>query len=339
MTNKKDLQNFGIIGGGAWGTALALSLLRSGRDVPLWARELEVIKDINTDHENKSFLPGIKLDQRIKATSSLDDLSECDAYMLVVPVQYIRSVCIELSKSAINKNAPIVICSKGIERNTLKMPGEIVNELLPGHVLAILSGPTFASEVARDMPTAVTLACANVDLGKSLAQAVGNRTFRPYVSDDIVGAEIGGAIKNVLAIACGIVTGRNMGDNARASLITRGLAEIMRLGNSLGGRNETLMGLSGIGDLILTCTSQQSRNTSLGYELGRGKTLLEIMAQRNSVAEGVHTSSAAAELAQKKGVDAPIISAVDAILNKGTDITETISALLARPLKMENQGQ
>ena len=335
MTNKPIIQNFGIIGGGAWGTALAMALTRAGRNVTLWAREPEVADTINKDHENKLFLPGIKLETSIRATNSLGDLSDCEALMLVVPVQHMRDICAELSKLSLKKTAPIIICSKGIERNTLKMPGEIVSEVLPSHILAILSGPTFAAEIARDQPAAITLACADIELGKTLAQSIGSRTFRPYMSDDIIGAEIGGAIKNVLAIACGIVYGRNMGDNARAAIITRGLAEVMRLGSALGGKNETMMGLSGIGDLILTCTSQQSRNTSLGFALGQGKTLSEIMAERNSVAEGVHTAAAAAALANKKNIDAPIIAAVDAILNKNADITETVFALLSRPLKSE----
>ena len=328
-------QKFGVIGAGAWGTALAQALRRAGRDVILWAREEEVALTLNAQHQNKTYLPGVLLDEAIMATSDLSRLKECDAWLLVTPVQHTRGVCAQLDAIGASVDIPIVLCSKGIEIGTLKFPSTLVEEALPGHPVAILSGPSFAIEVANDMPTAVTLACADAQIGNALCLAVGSRTFRPYYSADVIGAQIGGAIKNVLAVATGISTGCGMGENARAALITRGLAEMIRLGTTLGAQTETLMGLSGLGDLVLTCSSTQSRNMSLGFALGRGRALQEIMGERKSVAEGVPTTTAASALAQLKGVDMPIVAAVDSILNRGVSVGEAISALLGRPLKTE----
>ena len=324
---------FGIIGGGAWGTALAASLRRAGRDTLLWAREAEVVTAINRKQINTLFLPGVRLDPAIKATGNLVDLASCDAWLLVTPVQYTRSICRQLA--ALNSKQPILICAKGIEQQTLALPGAMVQAELPQHPFAILSGPTFAAEVASDHPTALTMACADQDLAAQLASAISSPKFRPYVSDDVIGAQIGGAIKNVLAIACGIVAGRGLGDNTRAALITRGLAELMRLGTALGAKPETLMGLSGLGDLVLTCGSTQSRNMSLGYALGQGKTLTEILGSRASVAEGVTTAAAAVALAARHQVEMPIVSAVDQVLNHHAAVPDMIAALLNRPLKAE----
>ncbi len=329
-----SFQHFGIIGAGAWGTALAQSLVRSGRD-GAWAYEADVAGTVNARHENTKFLPGISLSPHIRATNKLDDLAECDAWLLVTTAQVMRLVCKNMAKARVEKRAPIVICSKGIEKNTLAMPVDIVAEELPGHSLAVLSGPTFAAEVARDHPTAVTLACHDEVLARQLAAAIGGRTFRPYISEDVAGAQLGGALKNVLAIACGIAAGCGMGENARAALITRGLAEMVRLGRALGAKAETLMGLSGLGDLVLTCSSAQSRNMSLGMALGEGANLVDILAARTSVAEGVPTAAAALELAQKHNVEMPIVAAADAILNHGASVEDTISALLARPFRAE----
>ena len=331
----KQLQKFGVIGAGAWGTALAQALCRAGRDVVLWAREEEVATSINTHHENKVYLSGVVLDDQIKATNRLEELKDCDVWLLVAPVQHTRMVCAQLDALGADKGIPVVLCSKGIEIGTLKFPSTLVAEALPDHPVAILSGPSFAIEVAKDLPTAVTLACAEAELGNALCRAVGSLTFRPYYSADVIGAQIGGAIKNVLAIATGIATGSGMGEDARAALITRGLAEMMRLGAALGAQAETLMGLSGLGDLVLTCSSTQSRNMSLGYALGQGRKLQDILGERKSVAEGVPTMAAASVLAQFKGVDMPIVAAVDSILNQGASVQEAISALLGRPLKSE----
>jgi glycerol-3-phosphate dehydrogenase (NAD(P)+) len=328
-------QHFGIIGGGAWGTALGQTLVRAGREATLWAREPEIAAAINARHENTRFLPGISLGPRLKATNKLEDMAACHAWILVTPAQHLREIGKQLATLDADKAIPIIIAAKGIEENSLALPSSIVNEILPGHPIAILSGPTFATQVAKDQPTAMTLACADSGLGAQLAEAISSRAFRPYVSNDIIGAQIGGAIKNVLAIACGIATGCGMGENARAALITRGMAEMMRLASAMGAKNETLMGLSGLGDLILTCSSPQSRNMSLGMALGEGAKLEDILASRSSVTEGVTTAAAALALAERYNVDMPIVEAVDAILNHGASVTSSIEALLARPLKAE----
>jgi len=257
-----------------------------------------------------------------------------DALLLVTPAQHLRSACRSI-RPHVAAGVPVVICAKGIELDTGCLMTEAVRAELPDAPLAVLSGPTFAAEVAKGLPTAVTLACADADIGRTLVEAIGGRTFRPYLSDDLVGAQVGGAVKNVLAIACGIVEGRRLGDNARAALITRGLAEIARLGLALGARAETLMGLSGLGDLTLTCSSLQSRNMSLGVALGQGRALAEILGERRSVAEGVYTAKAVTELAAAKGVDMPICAGVDAILNRGADLDRVIEGLMARPFKSE----
>ena len=329
------LQHFGVVGAGAWGTALAQALVRAGRDVTLWAREEALVQTINAVHENTAYLPGVTLDARLTATTDLMALAACQALLCVVPVQYMRLVCSRLQNVGISKTVPVVLCSKGIEIGTLKLPSAIVQEALPGHPIAVLSGPSFAKELANDQPTAVTLACVDETLGQTLCHAIGSLSLRPYYSADMIGAQVGGAIKNVIAIATGVATGCQMGENARAALITRGLAEMRRLGVALGGRDDTFMGLSGLGDLVLTCCGAQSRNMSLGYALGQGQSLDVILSGRNSVAEGVATTSAAVALAELKDVDMPIVKAVDAVLNHGMDVGAAISSLLSRPLKSE----
>ena len=326
------MQRFGIIGGGAWGTALAQVLRRAGRDVALWAHETETVAAINRDHVNTPFLPGIALDPAIVATTELAAL-RADVLLLAPPAQHLRAICAALGPTW--RSSPIVICTKGIEEASGALMSEVAGALLPGAAVAVLSGPTFAAEVARGLPTAVTLAAADAGLGQRVIAAMGTREFRPYLSDDVIGAQIGGAVKNVLAIACGIIMGRGLGDNARAALITRGLAEMVRLALAKGGKAETLMGLSGLGDLTLTCSSTQSRNHSLGMALGKGEALAQFLAARRSVAEGVSSAAAAATLAQRLGVEMPIVSAVDAILHRGAKIDAVIEGLLARPFKAE----
>jgi len=324
-----------ILGGGAWGTALAATICRAGAETILWAREEEVLQSINQRHENPGFLPGIALDPAIRATT---DLAECvasaDIVLLVVPAQYLRSVVRDFAGS-IRPGKPVLCATKGIEIATGATMGEVVAAELPAHPFAVLSGPTFAIEVAQGLPTALTLACRDLSLGERLVQAVGTASFRPYLSDDPVGSEIGGAVKNVLAIACGIVTGRGLGDNARAALITRGLAEMVRLAVAKGGQPATLMGLSGLGDLTLTCTAMQSRNYSLGAALGGGLSLDAVLRSRRSVAEGVSTSAAVAGLARRLGIDMPITKAVDAILHHGAGIDDEIRRLLGRKFTTE----
>lgn len=329
-----SLSNIGIIGGGAWGTALAATVARGGRSHFLWAYEREVAEAINTRHENTVFLPGIALPPGIRATPDLADLTACDALILVTPAQHLRGICRRLAPLVAGK-IPLVICAKGIEQNTLALMSEAAAAELPGHPLAVLSGPSFASEVARGAPTALTLAAPDKSLGERLIAALAAPHFRLYFSDDIISPQIGGAVKNVLAVACGIISGRGIGENGRAAIITRGLAEMTRLGTAMGGRAETLMGLSGLGDLVLTCVSGQSRNCSLGEALGRGEKLSDILGHRASVAEGVFTASAAAALAKKHGVEMPITEAVDGILNRGLAIDAAIEALLARPFRGE----
>ena len=329
------MQKIGVIGAGAWGTALAIAARRAGRDVTIWAHEPEVVSAINTKHENTIFLSGIKLDPGIKATSDMAEALNADAVLMVAPAQHVRGVC-EMAKPHWKKATPIVLCSKGVEKNTLNLMSEVAGQVLGKDVpVAVLSGPTFAKEVANNLPTAVTLACNDETLGQKLIDAMASKTFRPYYSPDVIGAELGGAIKNVLAIACGIVEGKKMGDNARAALITRGLAEIARLGLVLGADPLTLMGLSGLGDLTLTCNAMQSRNFSLGYELGQGKSLDAILSERNSVAEGVPSATSVVELAEKNQVDMPICQAVYAVLNVEADLDSIILGLLSRPLNVE----
>jgi len=325
------MKNIAIIGAGAWGTALAAVAKRAGRDVTIWARETEVVDGINAAHENATYLAGVTLDPDIRATSDIAKAAASDALVLVVPSQFLRATCSALAPH-LGLNTPLVICAKGIEVNSGALMNEIVEEALPERRFAVLSGPTFAVEVAREQPTAVTLACADAKTGADLIQALGTPRFRIYQSADVIGVEVGGAIKNVLAIACGIVEGRGLGDNARAAIITRGLAEMARLSLAKGGRPETLMGLSGIGDLTLTCNALQSRNFSLGVAMGQGKTLADILAERNSVAEGVDTAAAVTALAGTLQVDMPICLAVDAIVNRGADIDATVAGLLARPV-------
>ena len=324
----------GIVGGGAWGTALGLLARRAGRTALLWARESEVVETIERRHENPLFLPGVSLDPELRATGDLRQVAASDVLLLATPAQHLRAVATALAPD-VKRGTPAVVCAKGIEEGTGALLSEVVAATLPQTFPAVLSGPTFAAEVARGYPTAVTLAVADAALGRRLMECLGSRAFRPYLSDDLVGAEIGGAVKNVIAIACGIVEGRKLGDNARAALITRGLAEMARLALAKGGRQETLMGLSGLGDLVLTCTGTQSRNHSLGVALGEGKRLAEILAAHRSVAEGVTSSAAAAALARKLGVEAPIVAAVDAILHRGAEIDAAIEALLARPFRPE----
>lgn len=328
------MRRIGVIGAGAWGTALAMAAARAGAEVVLQAREAEVVESVNTRHENSLFLPGIPLDPAIRATDDLSVAADADAVLLVTPAQHLRTACRAL-KPGLKPGAPVVICAKGIEIDTGSLMSEAAQAELGDQPLAVLSGPTFAAEVAKGLPTAVTLAIRDAALGHRLLAALGGRTFRPYLSDDLVGAQVGGAVKNVLAIACGIVHGRNLGDNARAALITRGLAEIARLGARLGARSETLMGLSGLGDLTLTCSSLQSRNMSLGAALGQGRALDEVLGERRSVAEGVYTARAVTKLAAAKGVDMPLCQAVDALLNHGADLDAIIDALMTRPFKTE----
>jgi glycerol-3-phosphate dehydrogenase (NAD(P)+) len=328
------LDSIGVIGGGAWGTALAQTLRLAGRDVLLWARETDVADDINTRHVNATFLPGVALDDALSATTDLTEIAHADAILMVAPAQHVRTVATTL-KPHLKSGQPVVNCAKGIERTTGKLMGQVLAESLPDALLAALSGPSFAADVARGLPTALTIACDREDIGRGLAQALGYRHFRLYWSRDRLGVEIGGAVKNVLAIAAGIVAGKALGASAHAALVARGFAELRRFGEALGAEAETLMGLSGLGDLILTCGSPQSRNMSLGRALGEGRTLDEILGTRRAVTEGVWTAAAVVKLARAKGVEMPIAEAVHAIVEGHAEVDDAIAALLSRPFKAE----
>ncbi len=327
-------QTIGVIGAGAWGTALAQMLAGDGRMVTLWAYEREVVETINLWRRNPLYLPSVTIADTILATGDLADLADLDIVLAVTPAQALSRVLLGLAKPP----RDLVICSKGIEAGTGKLMNDVAREASPESAIAVLSGPTFAHEVAAGLPTAVTLACGGGrEQWERLAPALARPAFRPYYSDDVAGAEIGGAVKNVLAIACGVVDGLALGQNARAALIARGYAEMLRFGEALGARAETLSGLCGLGDLVLTCSSTASRNFSLGKALGEGASAADLMADRRTVAEGAFTAPVLAELAGKRGVPMPIVTAVDAIL-KGEDARAVVASLLARPLKAERDA-
>ena len=328
------MNRIGVIGGGAWGTALAQVCARAGREAILWAREPEVVEAVNARHENALFLPGFPLDPAVRATGDYADLAGVDAVLVVTPAQHLRAAMGAFAPHA-RPGLPVVLCSKGVEQGSLKLMTDVLAEALPAATPAVLSGPSFAADVARGLPTAVTLACPDAEVGRALMEAIALPTFRPYLASDMVGAEVGGSVKNVLAIACGIVEGRGLGRSAHAALITRGFAEMTRIAVALGGQAETVAGLCGLGDLVLTCSSAQSRNMSVGLALGRGQTLQEALAGKLSVAEGVASAPAVTALARKLGVAAPICEAVDAILAGRSDVDTAIQGLLARPLRTE----
>ena len=325
----------GVLGAGAWGTALAQMLASDGRDVLLWALEPELVEEINTKHTNSVYLPSATLAETIRATGDLGDLADCETVLAVTPAQHLGDVLEKLEKAP----RDLVLCSKGIEANSGRMMHEVAAAASPESDIAVLSGPTFAHEVAGGLPTAVTLACGGGEVQwERLKPAIARPAFRPYYSDDVAGAEIGGSIKNVLAIACGVVEGLALGQNARAALIARGYAEMLRFGEALGAQAETLAGLCGLGDLVLTCTSTSSRNFSLGKALGEGGSAEALMADRRTVAEGAHTAPVLQELARKHDIAMPITDAVNAILG-GTDAAKVVAALLARPLRAELGGR
>jgi len=328
------VRSAGVVGGGAWGTALAQVCARAGLAVVLWAREAEVVGAINARRENALFLPGVALDPVINATANLADLAAVDLILAVAPAQHLRAT-LEAFAPHLRPGLPVVLCAKGIEAGSLKLMSEVLAETLPDAEPAVLSGPSFAAEVAAGLPTAVTLAAADTGLAGRIAQAIATPTFRPYVSGDMIGAEAGGAVKNVLAIACGVVEGKGLGRSAHAALITRGFAELTRLAVALGGEAETVAGLCGLGDLVLTCSSPRSRNMSVGLALGRGESLEAALAGKLSIAEGVASAPAVTALARGLDVETPICDAVAAILAGETAVDAAIAALLARPLRAE----
>ena len=317
----------GVIGGGAWGTALAQTAARAGRSVTLWEYDAGNAAWLADKRESK-FLPGVKLHDTIAVTVDLSVVARNDAILQVVPAQAMRATLTALSP-VIAAGTPLIACAKGIERGTHKFMTEIVAECAPSALPAILSGPSFAADVARGLPTAVTIAASDAGVAEALAHAMNAGTFRPYHSTDVRGVELGGATKNVLAIAAGIVNGRGLGASALAAMTTRGFAELVRFGRACGARTETMMGLSGLGDLILTCGTPQSRNFSCGVALGRGE------APSGKLAVGVFTAPALLEMARDKGIDMPISAAVAAVLQGSLTVDAAIESLLTRPLKSE----
>jgi glycerol-3-phosphate dehydrogenase (NAD(P)+) len=320
----------GVIGGGAWGTALAQVAATGGRETLLWAIEDDVIAAINRIHENPIYLPGVRLNAGIRATGNFSELAGCEAWLVVTPAQHMRAILQRMPCP----NMPLVLCSKGIEESSGALLHQVAKEVCPTSPIAVLSGPTFAHEVAKGLPTAVTLA-TDSGIAEQLRERIALPTFRIYLSDDVAGAEIGGAVKNVLAIACGVVEGKGLGQNARAALIARGFAEMTRFGLALGARPETLTGLSGLGDLVLTCSSTSSRNYSLGLGIGEGRSATELLADRKTIAEGAFTAPVLARLAHEKGIDMPIVSAVDALIAGRVDVDQVLDALLSRPPRAE----
>jgi glycerol-3-phosphate dehydrogenase (NAD(P)+) len=321
----------GVIGAGAWGTALAQMVASDGRDVLIWAYEAEVVSAINAAHTNPLYLPSASLSPTICATGDLADLAALDVVLVVTPAQVLGKVLSGLTEHP----RDLVLCSKGIDADTGELMNEVASKAAPGSTIAVLSGPTFAHEVAAGLPTAVTLACAGGEAQwRRLAPALARPAFRLYYSDDVTGAEIGGAIKNVLAIACGVVDGLTLGQNARAALIARGFSEMLRFGEALGARAETLAGMCGLGDLVLTCSSTSSRNFSFGKALGEGQSAASLLADRRTVAEGAFTAPVLARLANDRGIAMPIVSAVNNLM-RGASAHEVVAELMARPLRPE----
>ena len=322
----------GVVGAGAWGTALAQMLAADGTPVRLWAREPGLADEINGRHRNTPFLPGVPLAPAIHATGDIDGLAGLPVLLVVVPAQFLGSVLRDLP----NGPRDLILCAKGIEAGSGRLMLDIARDAAPAAQLAVLSGPTFAREVALGLPTAITLACGGGETQwQRLSALIARGNFRPYYSDDVIGAEIGGAVKNVLAIACGVVDGLGLGENARAALIARGCAEMLRFGEALGARAETLSGLCGLGDLVLTCASTASRNFSLGKALGEGLSAAEALSGKLSVAEGAATAPVLAALAEQRGIAMPIVAAVARLLAGEAPARQVVSELLARPLTAE----
>jgi glycerol-3-phosphate dehydrogenase (NAD(P)+) len=322
-----------IVGAGAWGTALAQTAARAGREVVVLARDPAVVAAIAQRHANPRYLPEVALDPAIRASTDPGELAAADAVLLAVPAQTVRAVCRTLAPPK-----SLVICAKGFETATGARLSEVVATECPGVPCAVLSGPNFAGEVARGLPAAATLGCADATLGRALAEALSSGSFRAYWTEDVVGVEVGGALKNVLAIAAGIVAGRGLGENARAAIVTRGLAELARLGEALGGRRETLMGLSGLGDLVLTAGSLTSRNMAFGHAIGQGADPQVLRRRPGTLVEGVFTAGAVMRLAAAHALEMPIAAAVDAILEGRLDIEQALDGLMRRPIRPEAAG-
>ncbi len=330
--SQMSFNHIAVIGAGAWGTALALTCARAGRQITLWEHDPANAAQLRSKRESL-YLPGVKISDGIALAGELADAARADAILLVVPAQAVRSAAKALAPLLAAKT-PLIVCAKGIERGSKKFMSEIVAACAPQATAAILSGPSFAADVARGLPTAVTLAAADGKIAKALAEAISAPGFRLYHATDVRGVEIGGATKNVLAIAAGVVTGKGLGASAGAALTTRGFAELVRFGKAFGARPQTMMGLSGLGDLLLTCSSPQSRNFTFGMKLGRGEKPAAIQ-KTTGLAEGAFTAAVLLDMARERAVDMPIAAAVGALLDETLTIDEAIGSLLARPLKSE----
>jgi glycerol-3-phosphate dehydrogenase (NAD(P)+) len=334
MSDPKPYSRIAVLGAGAWGTALALTALSAGRQTALWAREDEVLESIRHTRRNP-FLPGVDLPENLNVTGMLNEAAGAEALLVAVPAQVLAAFLTRLAPM-LAPGAPVVICAKGIEKDSGKLMHEVAAEAVPGVSIAMLSGPSFARDVARGLPTAVTIAAA-ADVAARLQISLSTPVFRPYASDDVTGVALGGAAKNVYAIACGVVEGLGLGENARAALLARSFAELARLGEALGARRETLKGLSGLGDLVLTATSTSSRNFSFGVELGRGKTPAQLDTPGHPLAEGVATAPALVKRARQMGVELPIAEAMSDLISGALPLGEAMMRLMSRRLTSESK--
>jgi len=330
-----SFQHVGIVGAGSWGTALAVLLHENRLPVTIWGHDAAHIARVSESHENTPYLPGISLPEGLRFTTALDDLATCDLVLLVTPSKAVREMAARLSTTALGENAVLLSCTKGVERGSGLRMSEILAECLSRNPVAVLSGPSHAEEVVRKMPTAVVIGSADADIRSRLQRAFTATSFRSYTSDDVAGIELGGALKNIFALAAGVSDGLGLGDNSKAALITRALAELIRLGVALGGKRETFQGLSGIGDLMVTCFSQHSRNRAVGERLGKGERLADIIASMSMVAEGVPTTYSAYECARRFQIETPIIDQMRALLDGERTPREVALNLITREPKAE----
>ena len=331
---KTKLKDIGILGSGAWGTALAC-ILNKKTNISLWTYEKETARQINKHKNNKTYLPGIKIPNNVRATNNLEELKTCKFIFICIPSQFIKKIILEFKKFY-KKEMIIVVCSKGIEKNSKDLISEVIKKIIPKSKIAVLSGPSFAIEVAKKKPTAVTIASKNNKNAKKLAKLVNSKTFRCYYTNDIIGVQLGGVIKNILAIASGIIESQKLGASARAALMTRGLAEMMKIGVAFGAKESTFYGLSGLGDLMLTCNSELSRNFVTGLLIGKGKKIKEIIKSKKTISEGIINSKTIFNLSKKKKIEMPVCESVYKILYKNVKIKETIEKILSRNIKKEN---
>lgn len=329
------IESTAILGAGSWGTALAALWAKDGRDIIMWGHNAERIEQLKQTHENREYLPGKKLPPNVRLTSVMSDCAACDLVVFVIPSTAFRAIAAEFAKVITNKRAVLLSCTKGIEHGTGMRMSQILSEILPGHTAAVLSGPNLAVEVARDLPTATVIGCSEMECAAELQTFLGSGRFRIYSSSEVTGIELGGALKNVFALPAGVSDGFGLGDNSKAALVTRSLAELLRLGTAMGGRASTFQGLSGAGDLIATCFSKHSRNRSVGERLGRGESVEQITSSMQMVAEGIPTAKSAYQCARQLDVETPIIDQVYAVVYEGKPPLQGLQELLQRDQKAE----